>query len=162
VRQFFDTNVLVYAHDLQDRAKAELARSLVEDAMSRHDFVVSTQVLAEFYSTVTRRRLLEPSSALEMVRLWAEHDTVAQTPDLMLRGIPLHQKHSIAFWDALVIQAALDAKCDLLFSEDFQHGRRFGEMEIRNPFIAGEVHEPRVASYGRKRPVKRRAGARAG
>ncbi len=159
MRQFFDTNVLVYAHDPRHAAKRELARSLADEAMSAGAFVVSTQVLAEFYSTVARRQLLAAADALKLVRLWGEHDVVAHTPELIVRGIALHQSHSLSIWDALIVQAALDAQCDLLLTEDMQHGRRFGELEIRNPFAAAGVHEASKA-YGAHRSAKRRTTRR--
>jgi predicted nucleic acid-binding protein len=141
MRQFFDTNVLVYAYDA-DAIKREIARTRVQDATAEDGFVISTQVLAEFYSTTTRRRLLAPVDAFDLVSLWSDHDTVLSTPDLILRAIALHQEHSVAFWDALIIQAAIDARCDILLSEDLQHGRHFGAVEICSPFVTG-AHEPR-------------------
>ena len=88
-----------------------------------------------------------PTQARDLVRVWGEHDTVPHTADLILRGISLHQEHSLSFWDALIIQAAIDARCDVLLSEDMQHGRRFGELEVLNPFIVAGTHEPRAAVY---------------
>jgi hypothetical protein len=62
-------------------------------------------------------------------------------------------------WDALVVQAALDARCDVLLTEDLQHGRRFGDLEISNPFVSS-AHETPRAPY-RTRAVKRESrGAR--
>lgn len=142
MRQFFDTNVLVYSQDTHDSAKHEIARALIQEAIAADALVVSTQVLAEFYATCLRRVLIGPAQALGLVRVWSEHDTVAHTPDLLLRGLALHQAHSISMWDALVIQAAIDAGCDVLLSEDMQHGRRFGDLEISNPFLSS-AHEPR-------------------
>jgi predicted nucleic acid-binding protein len=43
--------------------------------------------------------------------------------------------HSLAFYDALIIASAIEAGCDTLFSEDLQHGRRFGGLAIHNPFL---------------------------
>jgi predicted nucleic acid-binding protein len=156
VRTFFDTNVLVYANVVQDAGKREVARAIVAESISGHEFVVSAQVLAEFYATTTRRRLLEPPEAMALIQLWSEHDTVPQSPDLVLRAIALHQRHTLSFWDAMVVQAALDARCDVLLSEDLQHGRRFGDLEIRNPFVAGAAHEPPRAPYRAQRNKKRR------
>ena len=156
MRQFFDTNLLVYAHDPRHAAKREVARALADEAMSTGGFVVSTQVLAEFYSTTVRRRLLAPGDALKLIRIWSEHDVVAHTPDLIVRGIALHQDHTLSIWDAFIVQAALDAQCDVLLTEDMQHGRRFGELEIRNPFMAAGVHEPLAKAYGARRSRKGR------
>ena len=155
MRRFFDTNVLVYARDDRYPGKRDLARSLIADSMEEDAFVVSTQVLVEFYSAVTRLRLLAPAEARVLLSLWSDHDVVTQTPDLVMRAIALHQDHSLSFWDGLIVQAALDARCDILFSEDLQHGRRFGELEIRNPFTTA-AHEPRAAGHGERRSGKRR------
>jgi len=161
MRRFFDTNILVYAHGRDDPRKRDLARACVEDATAEDEFVVSAQVLAEFYWTAVRLKVTGPSQAHALVRFWSEHDVVAQTPDLVLRAISLHQEHSLAFWDALIVQAALEARCEVLLSEDFQHGRRFGELEIRNPFIAAGAHEPGAAAYGGVAKVSRKKARRA-
>ena len=60
--------------------------------------------------------------------------------------------HSLSVWDGLIVQAALEAGCDALLTEDLQHGRRFGNLEIVNPFLAA-AHEPRrrYGVKGRKR-----------
>ena len=147
MRRFFDTNVLVYSRDSSDRAKQNRARTVVSEAMGEDDFIVSTQVLMEFYATCMRRRLLGAPEALELVHLWSGYDTVAHTPDLIVRALELHQAHSMSPWDALIVQAAVDARCEVLFTEDLQHGRRFGTVEIVNPFLA-TTHEP-AARYGR-------------
>ena len=146
MRRFFDTNVLVYSQDRSDPAKQALAQELVAEAIDDEAFVVSTQVLAEFYATVLRRKLLAPAPALALARLWSENDVVPQTPELLLHGLELHQAHSISVWDALVVRAAIEARCDFLLSEDLQHGRRFGELEIVNPFRARAAHE-KAAPY---------------
>lgn len=149
MRRFFDTNVLVYSRDSADVAKRERARSLIEEAIEDESFVVSTQVLVEFYATSVRRKLLGPAQALDLVRFWGGHDAVPHTPDLVVRGLELHQAHSLAIWDGLIVQAALDARCEVLLSEDLQHGRRFGDLEVANPFLpAAGVHEPRARPYG--------------
>jgi predicted nucleic acid-binding protein len=156
MRQFFDTNILVYSRDPDAAAKRALARDLIGQAIDQDAFVVSTQVLVEFHATAVRRKLLGSAQALDLAWFWARRDTVSHTPDLVLRGLALHQAHSLSVWDALIVQAGLDAGCSLLFSEDLQHGRRFGELEIVNPFIAPRAHEPRAAAYSAGRVRKRR------
>jgi len=157
MRTFFDTNVLVYSCDERDIRKREVANGLIEEAIAAEEFVVSAQVLGEFYVASQRCRLLGPSEALELVRFWSGYDAVANTPELLIRGIGLHQAHSISLWDALVVEAAREAQCAVLLTEDLQHGRRFGELEIVNPFLAS-AHEPR-SRYSVK-PRKRAAAQR--
>lgn len=159
MRRFFDTNVLVYSRDPDDVAKRALARSLIEEAIEDESFVISTQVLVEFYATSVRRRLLGPAQALELVRFWGGHDTVPNTPELVIRGLELHQAHSLSIWDGLIVQAALDARCNVLLSEDLQHGRRFGDLEVANPFIApAGAQEPGARPYGLSRAAPGRKG----
>lgn len=157
MRRFFDANILVYAQDRGTPAKRALAQALIGEAMDDEEFVVSTQVLVEFYVAVQRRKLLAPAPALALVKLWSEHDVVPHTPELLLNGLELHQAHSVSPWDALIVQTAIDARCEVLLSEDLQHGRRFGDLEVRNPFAAGAAHEPRAANYRARRGTKRTA-----
>jgi predicted nucleic acid-binding protein len=163
MRRFFDTNVLVYAEEPRDAAKRTRARAAIKEAIEEESFVVSTQVLAEFYVATLRRRLLAPSRALELVRLYGAHDPVPHTPELVIRGLELHQAHTLSPWDGLIVQAALDARCDVLLSEDLQHGRRFGDLLVVNPFVAPSAHEAPARSYGARKGATptRRPRARA-
>jgi predicted nucleic acid-binding protein len=154
MRCFFDTNVLVYAFDRVDVRKREAARALIEHATAEDEFLVSTQVLAEFYSTAIRRKIMGPAQARDLVRQWSEHHPVPQTADLVARGISLQQQHAMNIWDALIVEAAREARSDILYTEDLQHGRRFGDLEISNPFLSG-AHEPARAKYGSR--VKKKA-----
>jgi predicted nucleic acid-binding protein len=71
------------------------------------------------------RRKVELLSRLERVRLDATD---------LLADIDLQGHHGFSFRDALIIQAALIARCSVLFSEDLQSGFRLGTLEIVNPF----------------------------
>lgn len=162
MRCFFDTNILVYSRDPDEPTKRAVARVLIESAVEEESFVVSTQVLVEFYATSVRRGLLGPAQALELVRFWGGFDTVPHTPELVTRGLELHQAHSLALWDGLIVQAALDSRCVILLSEDMQHGRRFGSLEVANPFLADATHEVPALVYGRGKRSKRSGKARKG
>ncbi len=61
---------------------------------------------------------------------------IAVDGSTVLRAVHLHQTASLSFWDALIVQAALEGSCKTLYSEDLQAGRRFGELEIENPFAS--------------------------
>ena len=153
-KRFFDTNILVYSEDRAETSRRFLAQALVEDAIATDEMVVSTQVLLEFYATALRRKLMRPESALDLLRFWSEHHVVANTADFLLRGLELQQAHELSVWDSLIVQAAIESRCDVLLSEDLQHGMRFGALEIRNPFI-----EPPRASEA-KGPAAKPAAAR--
>ena len=160
MRRFFDSNILVYSQDRTEPAKRTLAQSLIAEAIEDEGFVISTQALVEFYATVVRRKFVGPREALALVKLWSEQDTVPNTPELVVSGLELHQAHSISVWDALIVQAAIEARCDVLLTEDLQDGRRFGELRIENPFAAGPSAHGRAPAYASPKRSKSKRSRR--
>lgn len=150
MKAFFDTNVIVYAHDRNADAKRDRARALIEAHVRSADLVLSTQVLIESYNSLQRAALLKREAALAVVEALADEHVVTTDADLVLRAIRLSQRHQLSHWDGLIVQAALDAGCAALYSEDMQAGMRFGDLEIVNPF-ADAAHEQRPAHAARKR-----------
>ncbi len=133
---FVDTNVLVYLFDADDPTKQETARSLMDRLAKEATIVVSTQVLQEFYVSVTRK-LAEPlpsQHAMEATRGLSTYRVVQLDPSMIFAAIALHEKEKTSFWDALIVRAALESGCELLMSEDMQHGRRFEDLKVDNPF----------------------------
>jgi predicted nucleic acid-binding protein len=154
---FFDTNILVYSVDAAETARRPQAQEVLAEAIRDGSLTLSTQVLQEFYNTVLRRRLMSPAAAVDMMRLWVGYEVVNSTADLLFRAFALQQELRLSVWDALIVQAALDAGCSTLYTEDLQHGQRIGELEIVNPFLAPPaVHEPRRA-YGKAAARKRKS-----
>jgi predicted nucleic acid-binding protein len=162
VRAFFDTNVVVYAYDRNAGLKRDRAKALIEANVRAGTMVLSTQVMLESYNTLQRAALLKREAALAIVEALADEHVVTTDADLVLRAIRLAQRHQLSHWDGLIVQAALDAGCAALYSEDMQSGMRFGDLEIVNPF-ADAAHEPRpaYASRGRVAPAPTKLGKRA-
>jgi predicted nucleic acid-binding protein len=135
VTVFFDTNVLVYLFDRDEPAKAARSRELHE-AYSDRRAVLSTQVLQEFYAIATRklRSPLEERVALGALRDYAEFPLVVVTPPLVLAAAARSHEDRLSFWDSLIVEAAIEAKAEVLLSEDLQDGRMFGPLRVRNPF----------------------------
>ena len=134
MRRFLDTNVAVYADDLDAGVKQEQARSILSDALASGDGVVSTQVLQEFYVISTGKLGVEPAKARRKVELLAAMDVVRIDPALILAAVDLSRLHSFSFWDALIVRAAATAGCGLLLTEDLQHGQVVEGVRIENPF----------------------------
>jgi predicted nucleic acid-binding protein len=133
---FLDTNILVYAHDSGAGEKHELAAQLVSQIWENRSGSLSTQVLQEFYVSV-RRKAAHPISVQQARTAVADYLTwnvVVNGGESILGAVDLERLHRLSFWDALILQAALESESELLLSEDFQHGRRFGELRVVNPF----------------------------
>ena len=133
-RVFLDTNILVYADDLDAGSRNEVARGLLHKHISDQTAVVSTQVLQEFLVTATRKLGIEASVARRKVELLATLDVIRVQPDDILAAIDLHRLHSFSFWDALVVRCAHVAGCTRLLTEDLQHGCRIDGLLVENPF----------------------------
>lgn len=133
---FIDTNILIYSHDTHDDAKHRAAENLLARLWASGLGILSTQVLQEFYSAATRKLQppLTPTQARQVVRDYSEWCRVDTDPLLILSASRLSERHSINFWDALIVEAALRASATELVTEDLQHGHRFGEVTVRNPF----------------------------
>jgi predicted nucleic acid-binding protein len=138
-REFVDANVLVYAFDASAGGKHDTARRLLDRLWASATGVVSIQILQEFFVTVTRKvpRPLAIGEAADRVRELAAWRVFAPTIDDVMGAIDIHKQARIGFWDAMVVRAAAESGCEMLWTEDLADGRRFQGVLIRNPFADG-------------------------
>ena len=131
---FVDTNVLVYVFDDDSPRKQETARRILDEEADR--VVLSTQVLGEFYVTVTRKlaRPLTASRAIEAVDALRALPVRGLGPELVRAAAHRSASSRVSYWDALIIESALDADATVLLTEDLQHGQMFGRLRVLNPF----------------------------
>lgn len=135
---FVDTNVLLYAHDRDAGRRHDEAVRIVEELWERGTGALSTQVLQEFYVNATRKlsRTISRSEARDIVAdyaTWRLHQVSARD---VLDASSLEERHTLSFWDALIVVAAGRAGATVLLTEDLQHDRAFGALTIHNPFGA--------------------------
>ena len=133
---FVDTNVLLYAYDRSAGNKYETARSLLATLWQARAGVLSTQVLQEFYVNATRKlpRPLRPPQARGIVARYATWPVHRVEVADILAASEYEQRHSLSFWDALVVVAAERLGAVWLVSEDLRHGLVVAGMRVQNPF----------------------------
>jgi predicted nucleic acid-binding protein len=136
-RVFVDTNVLVYARDASEPEKQPRAREWLERLWMERSGALSFQVLQEFYVTVTQKLEpgLEASLARSDVRSLLAWRPISADPFLLEDAFALEDRHSISWWDALIVAAARMARCRYLISEDLQDGKEYEGLTIVNPFL---------------------------
>ena len=134
-RTFVDTNVLIYAHDVDANAKHEAAKSALRELWSERSGVLSMQVLQEFYVNVTRkiRRPIPKESARLVVSSYAIW-CVDTTPAELSTAFRIEDESRMGFWDALIIASALKSGATRILSEDLNAGQMIAGMRIENPF----------------------------
>jgi predicted nucleic acid-binding protein len=135
-RVFLDTNVLVYLFDTDAPTKQRRVQELLSNRELCAQVILSTQVLQEFYVSVTRKLAtpLSLETAFQAVQDLIAFPIVQIDTPLILLAIRRSGKAKISFWDALILEAALIAGATVLYSEDFQDGAVFGGLQIANPF----------------------------
>lgn len=140
-KAFVDTNILIYAHDKQGGQKPARAQWLLTRLWNEGRGVLSTQVLQEFCVNV-RRKFQQPMSSKqvrEAVLVYGRWQTVVNATEAVLQALDIEERHRLSFWDAMIVQAAQSAKCEILYSEDFAHGREYDSVLVVNPFVDEEM-----------------------
>jgi|SRR5450755_1680152 len=135
---FLDTNIIVYAFGQSFPEKARIAQRLVTDGAADKQAIISYQVVQEFINVALRGfRLTIPTADLESFVLTALFPMMAisSSPSLVLEALRLQGGNQLAWYDSLIVAAAIQGGCEILYSEDLQHGRRFGDLIIQNPFL---------------------------
>lgn len=133
---FVDTNVLVYAHDLSETVRRPVAQALLDELWRDRAGAVSTQVLSEFYVVATRKfdPPMSRPAARELVAAYGAWPVVQVDLALILAASTLEERHTLSFWDALIVEAASRAGARRLVSEDLQAGRPIRGVVVENPF----------------------------
>lgn len=136
-KTFVDTNILVYAHDLDAGNKHLLAKEMLQDLWKHETGVLSTQVLQEFYVNVIRKISKPLTKALartivETYALWC----IDITPTEISAAFRIEDQTHIAFWDALICAAAIKSGANRILSEDLNAGQKILGIQIVNPFLS--------------------------
>jgi predicted nucleic acid-binding protein len=131
---FLDTNVLVYAVSSAAADATKKARAL--DLIDRSHFGLSAQVLQEFYVTVTRkiRRPLSPELAVALMDEYRVFPLVPTDYPLIVAAVELSLRYGISYWDGAILAAAEVLEAPTLYTEDLNHGQRYGQVLVLNPF----------------------------
>lgn len=133
---FLDTDILVYAFDVSAGQKHEVAKRIVIDLWNTKDGILSTQVLQEFFVSVTRKipKPMDAGLAREIVSDFLKWHIVINDENSLLEAIDIHIRYNYSFWDSLLIQAAIRSGAVLLLTEDLTDSQEIKGISIKNPF----------------------------
>jgi predicted nucleic acid-binding protein len=134
VKISFDTNILVYAQGIHGPIRRTAATALIR-RVGAADTVIAVQVLGELFNVLVRKANWKRPDAQAAVVYWRSiSSAVATTPDLMVVAVSLAVQNHLFIWDAVILAAAAEAKCNVLLSEDFQDGFVSRGVTVCNPF----------------------------
>jgi len=137
-KYFLDTNIFIYSFDQSDSAKRDKALHLISDALSQSKGIISYQVVQEFLNAALNKFI----KTLK-IRDCEKYLTVVLEPlcqvyssiDLYHKALEISERWQFSFYDSLIISAALQSQCPILYTEDLQHGQKIFDLEIINPFM---------------------------
>ena len=135
-KYFLDTNILVYAYDKTDPSKQQKAQDLLKEGLKSEKAVISSQVLSEFYVTLTQK-LPQPLSRKEakaQIVLLSALEVIPVDVQVIYQAIDYQQRWKVSYWDALILSAAQYGKCSIIYSENFSAAQRYGSLKIHNIF----------------------------
>ncbi len=135
--QFVDTNILVYAYDISAGRKHEIAKELLKALWNTKLGCLSTQVLEEFYVTVTKK-VKNPLPFSEASQIVSDFGTwKLDLPDVsdILEAIKISQRYTLSFWDSLILRSAMNLECNVIWSEDLNSNQYFEKVKVVNPFL---------------------------
>ncbi|MCP9794878.1 PIN domain-containing protein [Synechococcus lacustris] len=136
MRVFVDTNLWVYRLDQREPQKGQFTKNWLRQLAQHNEIVISTQVLIELRAVMARK--LQPaistSEARKALKALADFEVVPTDTALVLDAHELAAANQIAWFDALILEAAIRSHCSVLYSEDFNVDQHFEGLEIRNPF----------------------------
>jgi predicted nucleic acid-binding protein len=134
-RTFVDTNILIYAHDVDAGAKHDVAKSVLRELWNRRTGVLSMQVLQEFYVNVTRK-IASPlpkdvaRAVVNSYSIWC----IDAMPAEIATAFRIEDESRIGFWDALIVASALKCGATRILSEDLNAQQKISGVQIQNPF----------------------------
>jgi len=122
-KSFLDTNILIYQMDSRDVLKQKKCRELVRALVLKHEAVISTQILQEFYVACTAKLKIKPILVKGMIHGFENMEVVTVGTDLIKEAVDTSVQYHISFWDSLVVVSAESAKCQYLITEDLNDGQ---------------------------------------
>jgi predicted nucleic acid-binding protein len=136
-RIFVDTNIIIYAHDLDSGPKHDIAKTIIEDLWEEKSGILSTQVLQEFYVNITRKipTPLFPAQARGVIENYLVWRMELNGPETILLASEIEERYNLSFWDSMIVAAARNAEAEKILTEDLNPGQIVEGILIENPFL---------------------------
>ncbi len=135
MKAFVDTNVLIYSHDESELVKKKQARTLLAKLAMEENGVVSVQVFLEFSSVALTKLHLDANQIRAIIASMEDWECIRPDREMVQDAVFCSKDAKISIWDAMLVVAAERARCDILYTEDLNHGQHIRGIQIINPFV---------------------------
>lgn len=135
-RIFIDTNIIVYTLDSENIIKQEKAKVILDHFYSNQNYIISTQVVQEFCNVAMKK--IEPrvpeKMLSEFIATFPSRQIELINLNTIERALTVKIQYKYSFWDSLIIASAINAGCNILFTEDLKDHQIIDNLMIVNPF----------------------------
>jgi len=129
-RIFIDSNIILYSF-MEASDKSAVARKI----LSEENCIISSQVVGEVCNNLRKKSGYTAEELKHVINgFYSEFSIIPVSSEIYLKAVNILQNYSISFWDSVIIAAAIESGCGVLYSEDMQHGLSIDSMRIVNPF----------------------------
>jgi len=134
---FMDTNIIVYAFDSPKSPKRKVSDKLIKQA-HQNKGCTSFQVIQEFLNVATQKfesPLKHEDAQIYLSKILFPICEIFPTEELYFAALEISSRWKYSFYDSLIISAALESDCSILYSEDLQHNQKIYQLTIVNPYL---------------------------
>ncbi len=137
-RCFFHTNIFLYSLDRSDSRKRAIAGVLIRESLYSGNGIISYQVVQEFVNASLKKfpgAMSVDESLVYLRETFNPMLAVQSSLQLFEKAFAIHTRYKLSWYDSVIVAAAIKANCDVLYTEDLQHGQRSGDLIVTNPFL---------------------------
>ena len=135
-RVFIDTNILIYAHVSNEPEKHDIALTLLRDNLTGSRLWISTQILNEFYSAMSKNKYNHENIVEYISAMTPNMNVLAVTLAIVESALHVKGRYQFSYWDSLMLAAALESRSEVVYTEDLQHNQVIeGRLTVINPFM---------------------------
>jgi predicted nucleic acid-binding protein len=133
---FLDTNILLYAKIDDGTVKHTKAHALLAEGIVGREVSVSIQVINEYFVNALRKNVDKADIETTVRQFMSDFNLVPLTAGLINDSIRIFKQYQFSYWDSVIVAAALEAECSVVYSEDLQNGQIIdGTLTVVNPLL---------------------------
>lgn len=135
---FIDTNIFIYSFDESAGTKQNAAKQIIQHGLESAQGTISYQVIQEFLNVATKK--FDPPLDSDDAKIFVSNTLrpllrVHSSLELFSTGLEIQKRYRLSFYDSLIVAAAINASCKVLYSEDLQDGFTIDKLKVVNPFL---------------------------
>lgn len=137
--RLLDTNVLVYAYDVSEKRRREIAKALLDVVWDSGGGVVTLQNLSEFFFAVTRKvqkpvPIVDAKTIVSDILRSSRWMVIDRNAGTLMKAMDIVETTRAPFWDALIAACMLEHGIEAIVTENEKDFKNIPGITVMNPF----------------------------